>query len=53
MDTLSLDYKPPNISPFRHKWVAQRKAEVDGKNVTENSYASAKPRLNDFGLGFL
>ena len=24
----------------------------DGKNVTENSYASAKPRLNDFDLGF-
>lgn len=33
MDTLLvLDNKPPNISPFRQIWVAQRKSEVNGKN---------------------
>ena len=30
--SFSLDYKPPNISPFRQQWVAQRKSEVNGKN---------------------
>ena len=31
-DTFSLDNNPPNISPFRYQWVAQRKSEVNGKN---------------------
>ena len=30
--SFSLDYKPPNISPFRQICVAQRKSEVNGKN---------------------
>ena len=30
--SFSLDYKPPNISPFRLWLVAQRKSEVNGKN---------------------
>ena len=30
--SFSLDYNPPNISPFRLEWVAQRKSEVNGKN---------------------
>lgn len=30
--SFSVDYKPPNISPFRQQRVAQRKSEVNGKN---------------------
>lgn len=30
--SFNLDNNPPNISPFRLEWVAQRKSEVNGKN---------------------
>ena len=51
--SFSLDYKPPNISPFRQQWVAQRKSEVNGKNCCLKILYMVKPKLSDFNLGFI
>ena len=44
----SLDYKPPNISPFRQKWVAQRKSEVNGKNYCLKLEYISKAKVGRF-----
>ena len=47
--SFSLDYKPPNISPFRP--VVGGTKKIVSKR--EKLYISAKPKLSDFNLGFI
>ena len=46
--SFSLDYKPPNISPFRLIWVAQRKSEVNGKNCYLKFVCIGKAKVERF-----
>ena len=44
----NLDNNPPNISPFRQKWVAQRKSEVNGKNCYLKFLYMSKAKVEQF-----
>ncbi len=46
--SFSVDYKPPNISPFRQQWVAQRKSEVNGKNCYLKIEHMSKAKVERF-----
>ena len=46
--SFSLDNNPPNISPFRQKWVAQRKSEVNGKNCHLKFVCIGKAKVERF-----
>lgn len=46
--SLSLDNNPPNISPFRQWWVAQRKSEVNEKNFCLKFVYISKAKVERF-----
>lgn len=46
--SFSLDNNPPNISPFRQQWVAQRKSEVNGKNCYRKFVDMSKAKVERF-----
>ena len=46
--SFSLDNNPPNISPFRQQWVAQRKSEVNGKNCYLKIEHMSKAKVERF-----
>lgn len=46
--SFDLDNNPPNLSPFRQQWVAQRKSEVNEKNFCLKFVYISKAKVERF-----